>query len=464
MLPGNNPYMIRDINTIIDVFVDPIEPGKTAGTTIRDTITNVPSWLKTQGGDGSVAALSNRLQEQLDQAKGAIDALYSYGTTTSPRESLDIPGIEGITFNNTASTILNADNTGDALKALVADCVPCKDRIIALLGINPIEDAWNHFNRMYQNSISFLLDLYDMFLGDHSVEVFQDFCSLFNFLSFMCLPDLASIIMLLSRLITKYSVALADVQITFMSIMSKISGPALAPLMATVDKYIQLIVAPIECVIAALDAQLQKIDVVQSWEKNVNGDQTAERTFSMKEIAGPLQGLKKYLLDSVNEVKKEFEKLDKSMQDLLGMQEQLNGHMFDLSKHIQMCARFVGLVQAIIFALSQGSIKCGPGQTNDWNNEEDLRNFVSNNLGQAMDVSITLRDDQAVISPRVPTEIGNLLQTLAVYEKELPTLTTPRPASEAPLPVAEATITFKNCLYTVKDSELDKLKDFLGSF
>lgn len=464
MSTEGNPFFVHDVSVLIDAFSNPLATTKTVTKGIVETIEGVPSWLKQVGGDSSVAALSNRLQEQLDQARGAIDALYSYGTANQPTQTTSIPGIpglvpsvEGIRFKNTVATIMDSDNVGDALKTLVADCIPCKDRVIALLSVNPIEDLWGHFDRMYKQSISFLLDLYDLVLGDHSVEIFQDFCNLFNFLSFMCVPDLAGMILMLSRLITKYAIEMEDIKISFVNIMSRIAGPALAPLMATVDKYITLIVAPVECMIAALDAQLQKMDVVQAWKKNIRKED-AERTFSLQSVAGPLQALKKYLTDSVQEVKKEFEKLDKSMQDLLGLQDELNKHMFDLSRHIEMCTRFIGLIQAIIVALSQGEIRCDGN--NDWNNTEDLKNFITNRL--TSDMSIVIQEDQAVIKPNLPPNLSTLLQTVATYQREEPDLTTVK-TTEIQVPVAQATISFKNCLYTVNDPELSKAKDFLDS-
>lgn len=461
-----NPFLSKDIDAIINAFVDPvIQTARTVTNTTKDVIVGAPSWLKNVGGDNSVAALSNKLQEKLDQARGAVEALYSYGTAYKQPKSFDIPGlpgvipgVTGIEINNTALTMLDAENVGDALKTLVADCIPCKDRVIALLGINPIEDLWGHLTAMYTQCTGFLLALYDLLLGDKSIDVFNDFCSLFKFLSFMCVPDLAAMIMTLSRLMTKYSIEMSDVQIGFMNIMSRLSGPALAPLMATVDKYIQLIIAPLECVVAALDAQLQKIDVVQAWEKNIGQNKNAERSFDLKSIGGPLQALKKYLTDSIAEAKKEFEKLDKSMKDLLGLQSELDKHMFDLSHHIEMCARFIGIIQAIIVALSQGTISCGPTS----NGSEDLKNFLNNYFAPIMDVSIVMQDDQALIQPRVPKEVGELLQTLAVYKQERPDVTAVSPKTVSALPVAQATVVFKNCLYTVQDAELNKVKDFLG--
>jgi hypothetical protein len=472
-IAGLNPYFQKDIATIIDTFADPTAPGEpTPGEQGRQAISGFPDWLKNQGGENSVAALSNRLQSKIDQAQGAVESLYSYGTygsagTTFDTEEVDlgsfgsIPSVQGIQMRNTWYTMSQEDNAGDKLKALVADCIPCKDRILALLSLNPIEDVWGHINRMYREMSLFLVDLYDLFIGDHSVGAFADFCNLLNFLSFMCIPDLASMIVVLSKLLSKYALKFKDIEISFMSIIGKISGPALTPLLATVDKYIQLIFAPIECVIAAIDAQLQKADVVQAWKRNMQGKKDTERTFGIHELSGSLKGLRKKLQTAVDEARKEWRKLDESMKDLLGVEEEMDKQLLDINFHMDQTVKFIGLIQAVIIALSEDAIKCGPSG----NGEEELENFFSNYVAPDFDVDIEIRDGEARLAPRVPEDIDQLLEIVGKYQKQ-GTVSLPATAESKapPAPVGQVIIPLKNCLYTTTDGELEKVKEFLGDY
>ena len=461
----NNPYLTKDIATIIDTFAEPTNPGEpTPGQQARQGLVGFPDWLKNQGGENSVAGLSNKLQDKMDQAQSWIESFYSYGTYGSPgttfdTESVDlgpfgsIPAVQGIDMHNTWYTMSQLDNAGDKIKALVADCIPCKDRILALLTLNPIEDVWKHFNRMYRQFTGFLVDLFDLFLGDQSVEVFADLCSLLNFLNFQCIPDLVGVITVLSKLQAKYAFKLKDLEISFMSILGRFSGPALAPLLATVDKYIQLIFGPIECMVSAIDAQLQKTDVTQAWKKKMQGKKDTDRTFGVYEASGALKGLRQKLQTTVDEAKTEWRKLDESMKDLLGVTDEADKQLLDITYHMEQTAKFIGLIQAVIIALSEDAIMCGPSS----NGEEELGNFLSNYVGPNFDVDIVIQDGEARLEPRVPEGIDNLLQTVGTYKTQID-------STSLPAQIGQAIVPLKNCLYTVKDEELEKVKEFLGDF
>lgn len=296
--PRSNPYLFADVNLLISEFTRAI-PAQTEFSGIE----NLPPWLKGLGGDFSYAAFADGLQIVLDEAKSNIETLYSYGTaergvTGTLHPSL---GIEGIEFQNTAMTVAAADNAGEAIATIVADCVPCKDRVLALLSLNPLEELWAIFDKQYQASMDFILGLYDLLVGDHSVEVFADFCGLFRFLNFMCLPDLYGMILVLSQLLHKYYMKWKDLKLTLADILGAMFGPSLSPLLGLLDRYIQLIIAPVECVIDSINAELQKIDVAEAWQiattgKSDGGTFGEIDTDKVTEwIAGPLLSLRNLL-------------------------------------------------------------------------------------------------------------------------------------------------------------------------
>ena len=456
---GKNPYFLKYIVTVIDTFADPTRSGEpTIGEQIPNAITGVPNTVKNIGGSASIASLSEGLTTKMDDAQAAINTLYSYGTAESGKGTtvnLKVGGIgvQGIDIQNTLYTVGTSGSFGNALQAIVADCIPCKERILSLLSINPIEDLWNYIDEMYQQSVAFILDLHDLLLGDKSIGVFADFCSLFKFLSFMCVPDLYSMILVLSKLMTKYAITMAQSKTSFMAMIGRISGPALTPLAGIMDKYLQLIIAPMECVVAVLDTQLQKIDVNQGIAQGMSG-KAQGRSFSLDSVKGPLLGLKQYLQDGIDEVRFEFQKLDDSMKDLLGIKKLMDKQMFDITYNIQQLKNFIGLIQAIILAINEGSIICNANQE-----EEGLQNFINNYIGPNNNVSVTVNDHGATIKPNLPANVQKLTNTIAqlspASQNSVSTPVTPK--------IAQIIIPFKNCLYTVTDKELDQVKALLGT-
>lgn len=456
MAKFSNPYLLQDIMIIIDSYTDP-STGEEVSLTPKDYIANLPKILDAKGG-GHWAQAADKLQERLDEARGAIDTLYSYGTVAQGKStSVDVPGFQGIEMQNTWYTLTDADNIGDAAKTLVADCIPCKDRVLALFSVNPLDDLWEALEKMYDMSVSFLLELYDLLLGDKSVEFFADICSLFQFLNFMCIPDLYTMIIVLSQLISKYLIKLKDLKVTFNDILGKIMAPSLAPLFGLIDKYIQLIIAPIKCVIDALDAQLQKLDVMQAWEK-ATGNQAAERSFSLGKVGGALAAAEKYMLDAVDTVEEDAAKIRKSINDFLNLRLRIDEELFDVSYHIEMVMRIIGVIQGVILALQQGAIVCGPEN----NGEEELKNFFDNYVSAQFDLDIVVQDNEIKIRPSTPEDLHGLLDVLGTLRKEKDDKNLPSVVE--PLQVAEVTIPIKNCLYTTTDDELEKVKDFLGTF
>ncbi len=458
-IAGKNPYFLKDIVTLIDTFADPTQPGEpTVGENVRNGIIGLPNTIKNLNGSASIASLSEGLTTRMDDAKTAINTLYSYGTVESGKGTtvnLNVSGIgvQGIDIQNTLYTIGTSGSFGNALQTIVADCVPCKERILSLLSINPIEDLWNYIDEQYQQSVSFILDLHDLLLGDKSIGVFADFCNLFKFLSFMCVPDLYSMILVLSKLMTKYAITMAQTKTSFMAIIGNISGPALTPLAGIMDKYLQLIIAPMECVVAVLDTQLQKIDVNQGIAQGMSGKEQG-RSFSLDSVKGPLLGLKQYLQDGIDEVRFEFQKLDDSMKDLLGIKKLMDKQMFDITYNIQQLKNFIGLIQAIILARNEGVIICNANQE-----EEGLQNFINNYIGPNSNLSVTINNTGATIKPNLPVNVQKLTNTIAqlspASQNSISTPVTPK--------IAQIIIPFKNCLYTVTDKELDQVKALLGT-
>ena len=121
---------LRDTNPLIDQDLRNIINAYTAGANRQDTEASV------------YPIFTPEVVETKSFAQNVIDQLNSYNerrTNAAGAPSFTFAGLE---IQNTAATIADADSVGDALKTAAADCIPCEDRILALLNLNPLDDLF----------------------------------------------------------------------------------------------------------------------------------------------------------------------------------------------------------------------------------------------------------------------------------------------------------------------------------
>jgi len=460
MATYNNPYIMQDVSNIINAFTTPgkgqeiiedyLYPGKQAFQKV-----------KTIGGQYSYAMAQEKLQGYMDNAKGAVEAFYAYGTGNNQDSK---PGqIAGIEFQNTILTIANSGSIYEDGATILADCIPCKDRILALLSLNPLEDLWNALDNLYELQTRFLFDLWDFFLGDKSIRFFSDLCSLLQFLNFHCVPDLINIVLVLSQLIAKYTLELKDIKVTLSDLLGKMFAPTLGPIMALFDKYTQLIIAPIKCIIDSLDANLQKLDVLEAWQVAQNSKQRGgsfDRLDSKKitgdlALASGLTELRKSMQEGVDYVEGKIEDLNAQINKFLGLEQETNSQLFNIALKIEKVSNYIGLVQGIILAIQQGKIICGQEGTG----KEELETLINNYINPAFDTQININDGNIEITPDMPHLDGldELMEIIGKYQKKKENPDNPKTKSTLRIPI-------QNCLNVIDNSELDAVKDYLSTF
>jgi len=484
----SNPYLHYDVNNIIDAFCGKHglheETTKDANgnqTTkqvpytydeahpVESMINNIAQLTNYSNVDDKLhlAIASEWLQKNKDEARAAIESLYSYGTSaSSKRGSIDTKYLTGIEFKNTFTTIASAKGFGSIAKTLFADCVPCEERILDLLSLNPIKDVWDLIDGMYDQQVSFLLNLFDLLLGDKSVEALGDFCSLFNFLNFMCLPDFARMIIVLSSLITKYTFKLKNIRITLANIISQMFGFALTPLIALIDRYMQLILAPIECVITAMNAELRKMDVVAQWqtatkskEKRKEIPKINEKDFS-KALRTPVERLKKKLEAGEAEVQETLDKLKKSIIEALGLEDVSGKNLIDISAAIAETSRFIGLIQAIILTIQKGQLDCGQGNVVE---KEQLTALLDTHKKMDTDLDIREKDGVITIAPKTPDDIATLLDVLGTIKGKQRKDKDDQSQKSRAITVAKVSVPVNNCLRSSPDATLVDARAFVDA-
>lgn len=186
----------------------------------------------------------------------------------------DVAPIEvaGAQFKNT----FLAKSPEDLAKNLLADCIPCIDRIMDLLELQPGEGIIAMLEADLQGRLSGITSIANL-LGDTSM--YQDICSLFQFLNFMCIPDLQMILATLIAFIMSFIGSLqivADIGGLISAVLDPLLSPIFSGLSALLEQLLTVITAPITCILDAINAQMQKLntidDVVKAAAKGLGSE------------------------------------------------------------------------------------------------------------------------------------------------------------------------------------------------
>lgn len=162
-----------------------------------------------------------------------------------------------------ASKITKQKNISNMLKKKGKECIPCTFRIdlAADLVIKMLEDISeigikykNYFMQMLQQ----LLDLITFWKGD---KYHIDVCALRNFfLEYVCIPDFRRIITALMALLIRMAMELNGLFDLILMLVAPLLMPFLLALISPLEQMLLLIIRPLECIIDAIIAQMEKFD------------------------------------------------------------------------------------------------------------------------------------------------------------------------------------------------------------
>jgi hypothetical protein len=255
----NNPRAAHDYTLIIGAF----EKKSTDQT--REASVLAPSYKDVY----STRNFSQRVQEQMNyypgihQASGqpTYDPFYTNAKDASSEKlnfwnnALDNPNsfMNGLRskeqdfdytsiFGSDASAEERAKNIGK----LITECVPCFDRLLDLDNLLPSGDLLEVHLLNIKIRSDLLQQIADLF---NNPGDYIDICELLNLLSSICPQDLLAMLALLTQVLAKMNL---DVKFNLDFIVSLV-GPILSPFLNALsqwlDKWIQLILGPMICVV-----------------------------------------------------------------------------------------------------------------------------------------------------------------------------------------------------------------------
>jgi len=173
-------------------------------------------------------------------------------------DSDDSVTIFGQEVTNTFTKLANSD---DPAKTILDDCIPCMDRALDMDLMAPLDDLLDDLEAEFDVKLDMLRDLWGLLNSD---DFYEDLCDLLDFFSFMCVPDLVAILSMLiwyyQSLITSFQI---DINGSLWSLIGMMIGPMMTSLEGIIDQYIQMIMAPIDCIITMVLFQMSKIPQIE---------------------------------------------------------------------------------------------------------------------------------------------------------------------------------------------------------
>jgi hypothetical protein len=167
---------------------------------------------------------------------------------------------------------------GSGAGEIVRQCIPCGIRPMSLKDI----EFSNPFVQTLEDMKNKLKDLERMLESLKFGDAFeQDFCDLLSALDSQCLPDLFGMISLFGILQLKYTEGLDfSLNSALNSILAPFLSPIIGPFVTNLEKYVNMIVDPMTCVVNSLEQEMFKLDVVGA----VNNVQAQQESFNRRKI------------------------------------------------------------------------------------------------------------------------------------------------------------------------------------
>ncbi len=268
--------------------------------------------LLTQGDVGQ-DALSKNLDQHLGNLGLSSEAIAAAtpeaGGQEEGTEQTDIVG--NVDWNKIAKSS----------ESYLRDCIPCIDRIKQLMPNSALHQAlpFDVFNAILDDLASRMQWLWEMLDLLSDTSVWNDTCLLPEFLSFMCVPDLAGLLTFLAFLGTKYNAyALSNMNmLPGFWISQAFYVPFMMAVYGVIARYIGQIKGVIKCISNSLQRQIGKLDVERPLNRMMDTEKNTPTT--MQKAKSDIRKTDKAMGDGLNllleSMDKGFDVVDKEMRE-----------------------------------------------------------------------------------------------------------------------------------------------------
>lgn len=234
----------------------------------------------------ALAMLTRSLVVAKTTAQAQRDALASYTEEGGAAASDDTSTVDKEIRSALARK--KSKSNGDSKQSILDECIPCLDRTLDIDLLAPLEDLLDDFENDLLDRFNTLNNIWKLLNSD---DFYSDICDLMDFFSFQCLPDLVAILSLLlwlwKSLLDSFSI---DINGSLWSLIGMLMGPFLSGLEGVIQQYIDMIMAPVDCIISSLLFQMSKIPQFEQDSVWLDQRQQEQRTLEERELEGEIGG------------------------------------------------------------------------------------------------------------------------------------------------------------------------------
>jgi hypothetical protein len=297
----------------------------------------------------SFAPLTRQLQGTKNFANTAQKTLSSYirapgenpGAAVNPALAL-----QALKIGDTTTATYGSD-FGNQLLDWLKNCIPCQLRIVSYLELHPNLDLLGAFKTDIKEKLKMLMDLVNSL---KNFDIYSDICELLKLLNFMCIPDLQRIITALMALLILQVPNLDGIVAFLQSLVSFIFAPIFMGLTSLLDQLGLLVVNPLQCIIDAIDEQMQKL--------NYQSESLAKAQESLDSFTNGLSMIKSQIIEAKQLLQQKIEFYINQVRKMIPQINFGNSSYLHLSFKKLQIVRMIGVVVGIIAMLSKGLSVC----------------------------------------------------------------------------------------------------------
>lgn len=273
------------------------------------------------------------------------------------------------------NTILAAMGGKASKRSLLDECIPCLDRTLSFKGFNPLQEFLSLLQAEINHRLSYINGLW---VAANSRHI--NICDLLNYLNGLCIPDLFALLAILSYYWLQLTELMSsNVWKIIWSLIQPLLQSLLCSLNSLLERFIRLLVAPVECIITSIDHEYSKLYNLgramkkEFWTKGPQATKPYDHTFerwAKQQILNPvlygigpygmgLEELKRTLINARDFVNSQIKRLRDAIKEALGLDADALGSAQGLFLILRWLSFVIALVKAMI-RFKQDGYRCTP--------------------------------------------------------------------------------------------------------